>query len=103
MLRVAREQMGVTENKHLRLIHADGLDFIRADARSGMPFVNAYDVIILDVAAAASQVLYITRLTPKECRCASSMLPKRNRQQCRAVISKLRMLDRERTKMDGGI
>ena len=43
--------MGVKENKHLKLVHADGLEFMRPDFSSrALNSSQAYDVIILDVA-----------------------------------------------------
>jgi spermidine synthase len=53
MLHAAKEHMGVQENKYLKLVHADGLDFIRSDFNSSTPSQHQYDIIILDVAVPA--------------------------------------------------
>jgi spermidine synthase len=53
MLRAAKEHMGVRESKYLKLVQADGLDFIRPDFNCSIPPQHAYDVIILDVAVPA--------------------------------------------------
>lgn len=53
MLEAAKNYMGVKESKHLKMFHADGLDFIRSDFNSCTRGVQGYDIIILDVALPA--------------------------------------------------
>lgn len=53
MLEAAKKYMGVKKSKHLKIFHADGLDFIRSDFNSCTRRIQGYDIIILDVAVPA--------------------------------------------------